>query len=288
MLAAHRSLDASIIICTRNRADALRHTLAALSAMRVPETVHHEIIVVDNASSDDTRAVVEAAAVTMPVRYLHESRPGAGRARNTGLVEATGRLIFVTDDDCIVSSDWLETGLQLLADDPRQVIGGRIDLHDTHDLPITIKTDSEPARLTSVSSLIGFLHGCNMVLGRCVLDEIGVFDPILGPGTRCRAADETDLVYRAFRAGVPVRYEPQLRLAHNHGRRDPAAGDRLMHDYMVALGAMACKHLLRGRADLLKPMYWIVQANIRNRERSAVPGYLAGAWAYLRSVRGSR
>lgn len=288
MLAAHGPLDASIIICTRNRADALRQTLAALGAMRVPDAVRYEVVVIDNGSSDGTRAAVEAAAATLPVRYCHESRPGAGRARNAGLAEAAGRLIFVTDDDCIVSPDWLETGVRLLADDPRQVIGGRIDLHDPRDLPITIKTDTEPARLTSVTSLIGFLHGCNMILGRCVLDEIGLFDPALGPGTRCRAADETDLVYRAFRAGIPVRYEPQLRVAHNHGRRDPADGDRLMHDYMVALGAMACKHLLRGRPDLLKPMYWILRANVRNRERSALPGYVAGAWAYLRSARDAR
>ena len=285
MAAAHWPLDASVIVCTRNRAAALRQTLAALSAMCVPDTVRHEVIVIDNASSDDTRSVVEAAAAGMPVSYCYEGQPGAGHARNTGLAQAMGRLIFVTDDDCVVSPDWLETGIRLLTDNPRQVIGGRVELHDPRDLPITIKTETKPTQLATVISVFGFIHGCNMILGRCVLDEVGLFDPLLGPGTRCRAADDADLVYRAFRAGVPVRYAPELRVAHDHGRRDKADGARLMRGYMVSKGAMACKHLLGGRLDLLKPMYWDLRANARDRGPRLLPDYLAGALAYLRSLR---
>ena len=285
MAAAHWPLDASIIICTRNRAAALRQTLAALSAMCVPKTRRHEVIVIDNASSDDTRSVVEAATVAMPVRYCYEGQPGAAYARNTGLAQAMGRLIFVTDDDCVVSPDWLETGVRLLTDNPRQVIGGRVELHDPRDLPITIRTETEPMQLASITSVVGFIHGCNMTFGRCVLDEIGLFDPLLGPGTRCRAAEDTDLVYRAFQAGIPVRYDPDLRVAHDHGRRNKTDEESLMRGYMVGRGAMACKHLLGGHPELLRSLYWDLRSNLRDRTPSILPDYLVGVLAYLRSLR---
>ena len=277
-------IDVSIVICTRNRSTALHRTLLALAAMTVPATVRHEVIVVDNASSDDTKAVIDAAGIMLPVRYLHESRPGLGRARNVGLAQATGQLIFMTDDDCIVDPDWLETGLRLIAGNPRQIIGGRVGLHDPRDLPITIKTEDTAVSLISVGPLFGFLHGCNMIFGRSVADVIGPFDPLLGAGTRCRGAEDTDFVYRAFKAGVAVRYCPNLRIAHDHGRRDPADGQRLEQGYRISMGALTLKHLLRGRLDLVKLLYWRMRSAYRRGDRVRASDYAAGALAYLRSA----
>ena len=252
--------------------------------MRVSVDMRYEVIVVDNASTDDTKAVVEAAATRLPLRYVYEDRPGSGRARNMGLRYAVGRLIFITDDDCIVGPNWLETGVCLLSGNPQQLIGGRVTLHDPRDLPLTIKTDAEPTSLTSVSELFGFVLGCNMIFGRCVLDDIGLFDPRLGPGTRCKAAEDTDLVYRAYRAGIPVRYCPELCVAHNHGRRSQAVGDRLVRGYALANGSMTFKHLLHGRWDLLKATYWAVRSDARKGRPSRLPYYLHGALAYFHSM----
>ena len=279
-----RPLDVSLIICTRNRSAILRQTLDAVATMHVPDVVRYEVIVVDNASTDGTKAIVEAAVMRLPVRYLRESRPGLGRARNTGLSNALGRLIFITDDDCIVSPNWLETGFRLLANNPRQLIGGRVNLHDLRDLAITIKTDAEPAGLASVSELLGFVHGCNMIMGSCVLDEIGLFDPMLGAGTRCLGAEDADLVYRAFRAGIPVQYSPELSVAHNHGRRNRAEGDRLLHGYLLSFGSLTFKHLLHRRLDLLKAMYWSIRSDARQGRPNPLPYYLRGALAYLHSM----
>ena len=276
--------DASIIICTRNRAEALRRTLDTLHRMHVPAGVRHEVIVADNASSDDTARVVEAASAHMPVRCVREDRPGAGRARNAALAEARGAMVFITDDDCHVGADWLAVGMAILAAEPRQLVGGRIDLHDPRDLPLTIKTETEPAQLSSVGRLFGFIHGCNMICGRCVLDEIGLFDPRLGAGTRCKAAEDTDLVYRALRAGIPVRYRPELRLSHDHGRRDPEVGERLTEGYFAGFGSMALKHLLKGRPELLKAAYWQMWSEARRGRPIRLRSYLLGALRYARSA----
>ena len=55
------TIQASVIVCTYNRAESLRHTLNALAAQQLPSTVEWELIVVDNNSSDQTREVVLAA-----------------------------------------------------------------------------------------------------------------------------------------------------------------------------------------------------------------------------------
>ena len=59
----------SIIICTRNRVDSLRQTLAHLSRCQVPEDCTVELLVVDNGSSDGTRRLVEGTVlVNLPTR----------------------------------------------------------------------------------------------------------------------------------------------------------------------------------------------------------------------------
>ena len=67
----------SIIVCTCNRAAALKNTLEALGKLRFPPEWAAELLVVDNGSGDDTARIVENAALgNMQVRYLFE--PGKG------------------------------------------------------------------------------------------------------------------------------------------------------------------------------------------------------------------
>ena len=101
---------ASVLVCTHNRADSLQETLSALAAGTEPRDYRAEILVVDNNSSDHTRAVVESAASRspVPVRYLFESRQGKSFALNLGLSEAHGDIIAHTDDDVIPQHGWLD------------------------------------------------------------------------------------------------------------------------------------------------------------------------------------
>src|SRR2546422_968332 len=71
-------------------------------------------IVGDNCRDDDRPRDL---CRRLPVRYVRENAPGTARARNRGVVEATGELIAFTDDDCIVDSRWLN-GLGTTFADP--------------------------------------------------------------------------------------------------------------------------------------------------------------------------
>lgn len=102
----------SVVIPTRNRADSLRQLLEALSAQVYP-TDRIEVIVVDNASTDDTEQVVRDAEAwdIFPVRYLRKENDGPASSRNRGAEMATGDILAFTDSDCIPAPGWLRNGV---------------------------------------------------------------------------------------------------------------------------------------------------------------------------------
>jgi len=97
----------TIAICTWNRAKLLDRTLAAMRRLEVPKGLDWEILVVDNACTDDTGEVVASHASRLPVRALRESRKGKSNAANLAMDAADGDLILWTDDDVLVEPDWL-------------------------------------------------------------------------------------------------------------------------------------------------------------------------------------
>ncbi len=103
--------DISVIICTHNRADSLRVTLEMLAAAD-SDGIRAEVVVVDNASSDNTREVVFSFRDSMAVRYLYEEVPGESgksRALNRALdAGGLGEIVAVLDDDISPHPDWFK------------------------------------------------------------------------------------------------------------------------------------------------------------------------------------
>lgn len=175
----------SIIICTRNRAASLRRTLAALATVRIPAGASAEIVVVDNGSTDDTAAAVrEAAAGSVPLRYVSEPQPGQSRARNRGLAEARGEIIVFTDDDIIPAADWLERLCAPILNEQAEVAAGCV--HMAPDLLQPWMTAAHCAWLADTGTLNlqepGRLVGANMAFSKSVLAKVPAFDLELGPG----------------------------------------------------------------------------------------------------------
>lgn len=101
-------MDASVIVATYNRASSLAAALASILGQKLPSAFTWELIVVDNNSTDTTRAVVESFAGTHDnVRYLFEPRQGKSHALNTAVAQARGGILAFTDDDVTVDPGWL-------------------------------------------------------------------------------------------------------------------------------------------------------------------------------------
>ncbi len=255
-------VTASIIVCTRNRSESLSKMLGALTKLDVPDSLSWEVIVIDNGSADATSQVIERFANCLPLRKLVALEPGVSRGRNFGIHAALGKYLLFTDDDCLVSPNWLTEACRLLSIEERQMIGGRVDLHSAEDLPLSVKNDPNREIFSKSTPIWGFLHGANLVTSRFVIQAIGDFDIRLGPGSVNMAAEDTDLAYRCFEAGFSLVYEPSLVVSHDHGRRGGMALIAIQRSYARGMGAFAMKHFIRGDKRPLKELYWDMRSAV--------------------------
>ena len=233
----------SFIVCTRNRAAVLPLCLESLEAAAAGDGAT-EIVVVNNNSTDNTTEVVQAFAAksALYIALVNEPRPGLAIARNTGVAAARGEVIVFTDDDCRVARDYLTQLMGAYA--PHQgpvIIGGRVELGDARDLPMTIKTETQPAVFDGVNAG-AFVIGSNLTMTRSAWDKVGSMDERLGAGTPLKASEETDYIHRAYLAGVPILYSPDICVYHFHGRRTAQEVKQLWRGYSIGNGALYAKY----------------------------------------------
>lgn len=175
----------SLVICTRDRAEALRQTLMALAEVDIPPDLPTELLVVDNGSTDHTRMVVEECALPqMDVRYLFQPEPGLSRSRNAALAEARGQFFLFTDDDIRPPADWV-TGMcgPLIRGEADAVAGGvrfaphlnRFWMEEAHRGRLA---DSSKLNPDAPDRMIG----ASMAFSRNVLQNVAGFDTELGAG----------------------------------------------------------------------------------------------------------
>jgi glycosyltransferase involved in cell wall biosynthesis len=297
-------LDATILVCTRNRAQALGPCLDAIAgAIAAVPQASVELVVVDNGSTDATPQVLRdwADRTSAPVRIIREERPGLSIARNTGVRAAAGRLIIFTDDDCRPAQDYLvDVFAHDRADGDQLVLrGGRVELGDPADLPFTILTGREARRFHKDTAPVrgehlgGLILGANMVCRRAVFEKIGLFDERFGAGGPLRAGEDSDFMFRAYLAGIAIEYVPDMVIRHFHGRRESADIQRLIGAYDEAEGSIYLKFWRRDPA-LVRQFFWDVSNSLKeargkapqlefgHTHRAKVASNLKGALRYLK------
>lgn len=102
----------SIVIPAYNEADYIGLCLQSLVWQKTDKKF--EVIIVDNNSTDKTRQIAESFHDKLNLRVICELEQGRGMARWRGFEEATGDIIFSTDADTILPSDWIEALLKRL------------------------------------------------------------------------------------------------------------------------------------------------------------------------------
>ena len=302
----------SIIVATRNRAHAIIKCLDAIAeALAHAPPVEAEVLVIDNASTDNTSAVVKewASSRPFPVRPLLESKKGSSAARNKGIREARGEVLVFIDDDCRMSRSYVTDLLRHAAADTELVLrGGRVDLGDPSDLPITIKTDLHVVRwqrrLGSIKRghIGSIVVGANITMQREVIDQVGIFDEKFGPGTDIiQTAEDTDFFSRVYLANIAIEYVPDMGVYHFHGRKTRRVGQKLLQDYMIGNGALYVKYLFV-HPDFCRPMWWDIKHSLKEiitgtntflpeigfSHKDKVIWCLRGAFRYLFNVKAER
>jgi len=259
-------MDISIIVCTFNRCHHLIALLNSLERSICQHDLAWEILVVDNNSSDNTRYLINnfIANTSINVRYLFEAKQGKPNALNAGIAAATGNILAFTDDDCIVDGNWISCIFNVFNSNSNiSGVGGRVELYDVRDKPITIMTSMDKSELSSFNQIFSFIHGCNMAFSKKVFNSVGTFDEIFfSPDTKICSTEDIDFIYRVFKGGFKIVYNPDILLFHNHGRRTDQEVFNLMKGYLIGRGAFYCKHILKTDKDIFKMAYWEISSFI--------------------------
>lgn len=215
----------TVALCTHNHADRLVRTLAALAHL-MPPTSPWALLVIDNASSDTTPALLAARdwrPAGIDVRIVREEKLGLSNARNRALQEASGEYLLFMDDDETPDPAWLVEYEHAMREHQPDALGGRIE--------VFFEDGERPAWLQD--ELLGFLgkldhgeacwltesatpiFGGNFAFRRNVFERIGNFDARLGrQGTANIGGEDTEIYRRLLEHDCRVRWVPEAIIQH--------------------------------------------------------------------------
>jgi glucosyl-dolichyl phosphate glucuronosyltransferase len=274
----------SIALCTFNRAASLHQTLASLvDALRGVEQT--EVIVIDNNSTDATRATCDGFMSALPSRYVFEPIQGLSAARNRALREFRGTHLVFTDDDVLVDSHWVRACQRAIAEHPSAgFFGGRVVPFYPAGKPSWLKDESlalidgllvryhlgETNRLLNAADPTPF--GANFALSRNCIDRVGKFRVDLGvKGGVPGRGEEADYMERAIAMGETGVYVGEAVVNHStdprrltlpylyrYGIQKGVAAKRMGSDrtggraQALTFFARGILQLLKGRGDRMR------------------------------------
>jgi glucosyl-dolichyl phosphate glucuronosyltransferase len=215
----------SVIICTYNRQPFLDQLFEGLVSQTLNKD-QFEVVVVDNNSTDQTKAICEKWIADHPeirMRYVLETRQGLSHARNRGIQESRGSLLSFVDDDAHTPPDFLRKLNDFFLEHPGiDGAGGRIVLKFEGSRPDWLNK--------YVDSLLGhfdlgdktrlfrkkeYPRGSNMTFRSHVFEKAGGFDVELGrTGNVMLGGEEKEFYYRFRDHGFRAVYYPEAWLYH--------------------------------------------------------------------------
>jgi GT2 family glycosyltransferase len=250
----------TVIIPTRNRRDSLGRLLTCLKESQSIDEFCEAVVVINNASTDDSQQFLELLAQEWPLlKVLNEKRPGKNYALNRGLREAAGEIICLMDDDIILDRGWVialerdfrETGYDALQ--PRVLPGldpeGREANYDQlyqYNIPVIDYGNG----LCEVRGLTGVIMSFRIQ----VYQKIGGFDERL-PASGYHG--DTDFSKRIRNAGYKIGYTPHVLAFHELNPERYGSPYARISQYRKGLSRS-----LYGNASLIGDIFPNLMANI--------------------------
>lgn len=210
----------SIVIRTKNEEAWLERCLAAVALQDLPDW---EVILVDNASTDDTRRIARRFGCRM--LGISDRAFGYGRALNLGVARARGELVAILSGHCIPANDRWLSALSAHFDDPRVagVYGRQLPLPDSHpfdkrDLWTTFGVERRVQRSDY------FFHNANSMIRRADWERVRFDEHLSG-------VEDRDWARKVLARDQRIVYEPLAAVYHYHGIHqglDPQRAERVV------------------------------------------------------------
>ncbi|HEY8929506.1 MAG TPA: glycosyltransferase [Mucilaginibacter sp.] len=240
----------SVVVCCYNSADRLPQTIRHLAIQRVSPHVNWEVIVVDNASTDDTGKVAKQEwakhGCSASFAVLYEEKAGLSNARNCGIQAAAFDLLIFCDDDNWLNQDYIETGYSIMDKHPQVgALGGETAPVAEIALPGWFRgaksnyaIGSQAERSGDVTSRL-YLWGCGLVVRKePYLQAFAKFPSVLTgrKAHQLTSGEDSELCMRLIMMGYRLYYSEQLKLQHYIpvSRLNEEYSDRLMDGFVSA------------------------------------------------------
>jgi GT2 family glycosyltransferase len=199
---------ASIIIPTFNGASRIRYCLDSLSKQTAGRDV--EILVVDDGSTDDIASVIKSYS---SVRLISQANAGPASARNRGALEAGGKILLFTDDDCVPMPDWLEAMLEPFNDG--EIVGAK-GIYRTYQKSLAARfvqiEYEDKYRLMAALPSIDFIDTYSAAFRRERFLEMTGYDTSFPVA----CAEDIELSYRMSARGWKMVFVPKAIVYHTH------------------------------------------------------------------------
>jgi mycofactocin system glycosyltransferase len=247
----------SVIIPVRNRPDDIAVCLRSLRELDYPED-KLEIIVVDDASNDQTPDVVSR----FPVRLLRlEQHRQASYCRNHAARQARGELLAFIDSDCLADSAWLQELVPAFKDQTLGAVGGIVDSYyhenglDRYEKVKSSLRVSSHFRRSEQNDPFFYLPSCNLLVRRDLFLQLGGFNEDLVVG------EDVDLCWRMRKRGDHIEYRPMGRIDHKHRNKLISFGRRRF-DYGTSEPLLNRLHPKKIKQIVCPPLAFLFWAGI--------------------------
>ncbi len=231
----------SAVICTRDRG---KQVQAAIESVLANEHPGFELIVVDQSSNDVTEKAVQPFINDPRFTYIRSNSTGLTTSRNIGLKCAKADIVAFTDDDCTVSTHWLNAVEDIFWKYPHVTVvfcSVEPGPHDRTKGAIPYRHYSQDKIYHSIvqySNTAGM--GAGMSVRKSAILKWGGFDESLGPGAYFRSADDIDIAWRALLKQEWVYELASISITH-HGFRNWIEYRELTKRDFYSIGAVHAK-----------------------------------------------
>jgi GT2 family glycosyltransferase len=268
-------IDVSILVVSFNTREVTRECLASIA--RETRDLRYEVIVVDNASSDGSAAMVREQFPQLRL-IASSTNLGFARANNLAAREASGEWLLLLNPDTVV----LRAAVQRLhrfavAHPEAGVVGGRtVDLqgglnpYSCRGRPtpwsffcraVGLSRVFEGSRLFDPESLgswrrdsvreVDIVTGCLFMVSRRLWETLGGFDPVF-----FMYGEETDFCLRARKLGYRPMITPEATIVHLQGASERIRAEKVVR-LLAAHSTLVRKHWSRGKREFGLAMLWL-------------------------------
>jgi len=223
-----REYKVSVVVLTKNSAATVRKTLdSVFNQTRKPD----EVVVVDGNSSDDTLNIVRQ----YPVKLFSEPGLGFGYARNLGVKNSNGEIIFFVDSDCYAEPQWIEKMLPHFNNPEVVGVTGPTRLWNTnHGVARFLAYVGGRMNMPKTHVFFEIAPTMNLAVRKEAIFKVGGFDETL---VRC---EDTDLTFKLTRKAKIV-YEPEA-VVWFRGSPTLGVASRKCFNHFVGVGQLFAKH----------------------------------------------